>query len=54
MRRLSEGVSEDSGVKVTKHICRHTFATRLYNNNADLTSIIGFCFWRLQRKIEKK
>ncbi len=39
MRKLSERVSEASGVKVTPHICRHTFATRLYNNNADLKSL---------------
>ena len=39
MRRLCERVTEISGVKVTPHICRHTFATRLYNNNADLKSL---------------
>lgn len=39
MRRLCERLKKETGVDITPHICRHTFATRLYESDADMKSL---------------
>ncbi len=39
LKRLFERVSKDSGIKLTPHMCRHSFATRLVENKIEYKAL---------------
>lgn len=39
LRRVCERLKRETGVSITPHMCRHTFATRLYEEDVDVKSL---------------
>lgn len=39
LRRVCERMEKHTGIKITPHICRHTFATRVYEISNDVKSL---------------